>query len=274
MEKIKIRKGKRSLEIIDKRVDNGKAFDWGRTSENYAKYRDIYPEVFYEKIAERGLCVNGQKILDLGTGTGVLPRNMYKYGAKWTGADISDNQIEKAREMSKGTDIEYFVSPAEKLCFDDGAFDVITACQCFWYFDHEKIADKFYSWLRPGGRLLLLYMAWLPYEDNIAGESEKLVLRYNPGWTGAGETRHPIDIPECYNKYFELKYHEEYETKVYFTRESWNGRMKACRGVEASLTAEETAQWEKEHIALLKRIAPEEFDILHYAAMAELVRKA
>lgn len=264
------------MEIIDERIDGGKAFDWGKTSKDYAMYRDIYPDIFYQKIVDRGLCIKGQNVLDLGTGTGVLPRNMYYYGATWTGTDISPEQIEQAEQLAKaaGMNIRFQAEATENLNFPVESFDVITACQCFWYFDHEKIADKLYSWLRHGGRLLLLYMAWLPYEDNIAGESEKLVLRYNPGWTGAGETRHPIDIPECYNKYFELKYHEEYETKVHFTRESWNGRMKACRGVEASLTAEETAQWEKEHIALLKRIAPEEFDILHYAAMAELVRKA
>ena len=31
---------------------------------------------------------------------------------------------------------------------------------------------------------------------------------------------------------FELVYHEEYRVKVHFTRETWNGRMKACGGIE------------------------------------------
>ena len=85
------------MDRIDERIDAGKAFDWGRTSKEYAKYRDIYPEEFYKKIVERGLCVKGQKVLDLGTGTGVLPRNMYKYGAEWVGTDISPEQIEQAK---------------------------------------------------------------------------------------------------------------------------------------------------------------------------------
>ncbi len=62
--------------INDERIDSGKGFDWGRTSENYAKFRDIYTEEFYKKIVDRGLCINDQMVLDLGTGTGVLPRNM------------------------------------------------------------------------------------------------------------------------------------------------------------------------------------------------------
>lgn len=254
-------------------IDNGKPFDWGRTSDDYAKYRDIYPEVFYRKIVDRGLCVTGQRVLDLGTGTGVLPRNMHRYGAKWVGTDISQNQIEKAKELSGGMDIEYIVSAAEKPEFENNSFDIVTACQCFWYFDHEKTADSLHRLIKPGGRFLILYMAWLPFEDEIAGESEKLVLQYNPDWTGAGETRHPFFIPECYNRYFNLVHHEEYDVMVPFTRESWNGRMKACRGVGASLSKAEVDAWEKEHIALLNRIAPESFDVLHYVAMSELVRK-
>ena len=89
------------MEIKDSRIDAGKAFDWGRTSKEYARYRDIYPEEFYRKIVDRDLCVKGQRVLDLGTGTGVLVRNLYSYGADWTGIDISPEQIEQARITGK-----------------------------------------------------------------------------------------------------------------------------------------------------------------------------
>ena len=41
------------MEITDERIDGGKAFDWGKTSEDYARYRDIYPPIFYRKIIDR-----------------------------------------------------------------------------------------------------------------------------------------------------------------------------------------------------------------------------
>jgi len=251
-------------------IDGGKPFDWGRTSEDYAKYRDIYPRGFYEKIISRGLCVNGQRVLDLGTGTGVLPRNMYSCGAKWTGIDVSENQIAQAKRLSEGMDIDYYAISAEEIGFPDNTFDVITACQCFWYFDHERILPNLCRMLKHQGKLLVLYMAWLPHEDRIAGESERLVLKYNPEWSGAGETVHQIYIPECYFGRFKLNYHEEYPLLVPFTRESWNGRIKACRGIGASLSDSETAQWEREHTAMLNKIAPEKFEIAHYAAISEL----
>ena len=67
---------------------------------------------------------------------------------------------------------------------------------------------------------------------------------------------------------------EEYDLMVPFTKESWHGRMKACRGVQASLSEEETVRWEKEHMQFLSETAPEKFDILHYAAIAVLKKKA
>ena len=263
------------MKISDQRIDNGKVFDWGRTSTEYAKYRDIYPEIFYRKIVERGLCVKGQNVLDIGTGTGVLPRHMVRYGAKWTGTDISPEQIAWAVKLSEaqGAEIDFQAVSAEQMRFPNETFDVVTACQCFWYFDHEKIAPMLWDVLKPDGKLLILYMAWLPFEDAIAGASEKIVLKYSPQWSGAGETRKPIGIPDAVLRCFEVEDHEEYDVKVPFTRESWHGRMKACRGVGASLSAEELARWEKEHWEMLEDEAPETFEVLHYAALAVLRKK-
>jgi SAM-dependent methyltransferase len=198
---------------------------------------------------------------------------MAKYGASWTGIDISENQIQKARELSEGMDIEYLVSSVEDLDIPNQSFDVITACQCFWYFDHNKIAKKLYDLLKPGGHLVVMQMDWLPFEDKIAYASENLVLQYNPTWGGAGETRHKVKIDESYDPYFIRTYDEVYDIEVPFTRESWAGRIHACRGVGASLSPEEIECFNKEHKALLEQIAPESFTILHYGAYADLLRR-
>lgn len=146
------------MEITNKNIDHGKAFDWGKTSEDYAKYRDIYPKEFYAKLAELSLGVKGQNVLDLGTGTGVIPRNMYSYGAKWTGADISENQIMYAEKLSKsaGMDIDYIVASAEAVDYPDRTFDVITACQCFMYFDKSIVLPKFHQMLKDHGHFAIL----------------------------------------------------------------------------------------------------------------------
>ena len=52
------------MEITNKNIDGGKAFDWGKTSDDYARYRDIYPEAFYKLLTDRGLGVSGQRALE------------------------------------------------------------------------------------------------------------------------------------------------------------------------------------------------------------------
>lgn len=255
--------------IKDKRFDNGKGFDWGLASSDYAKYRDIYPDEFYERIVNLGYCKDGQRVLDLGTGTGVLPRNMYKYGAKFTGTDISENQIKYAKELSERLDIDYIVSSAESLSFPNESFDIVTACQCFMYFDKKIILPKIHGFLKDNGHFLILYMAWLPFESEIAKAGEDLVLKYNPEWTGARMTRYKMDEPDWLAGLFEVANAITYDIDVPFTRESWNGRMKACRGIDASLPPEKIIAFEKEHLEYLAAV-PERFTIPHYASILDL----
>lgn len=250
-------------------IDNGKPFDWGRTSEDYAKFRDIYPAEFYDRIKALGLCKSGSRVLDIGTGTGVLPRALYDTGAHFTGADISENQIEQAKYLAqqRGMDIDFLCCPAERLPFGNNTFDTVLACQCFWYFNHQQLAPLLYSILKNDGRFAALSMEWLPFEDKTAEESERLILKYNPDWSGKGEVVHKTEIPDCYRTYFVVESAETFMLDVPFTRESWNGRIKACRGIGASLPKEKIAQFEREHMALLESIVPEKFTVKHFAAI-------
>ena len=44
-------------------IDKGNEFDFGRTSENYAMYRDIYPKSMYDKLIAFGIGKPNQRIL-------------------------------------------------------------------------------------------------------------------------------------------------------------------------------------------------------------------
>lgn len=264
------------MDIQIQNIDGGKAFDWGRTSDDYAKYRDIYPEAFYAAILKRGFCQNGQKCLDLGTGTGVLPRNLYHAGAEWCGTDISPEQIEQAKMLAaaNGLQIDFRVASAETTDDPAESFDVVTACQCYWYFNPETAYSNIARMLKKDGVLILLYMGWLASESKIADESEKIVLQYNPKWTGAGDWRHLISPPEQAMQYFDMLEQTMFDLSVRFTRESWHGRMRACRGVGASLSPEQLMAWDDDHRQMLAQIAPDAFEIPHYAAVTVLKKKA
>ena len=126
-------------------IDHGRSFDFGRTSSDYAKYRDVYPQELYRWLQALEIECRGQCVLDLGTGAGVLPRNLAPYGARFVGIDLSAEQIRQAELLSRSSEgnIRYLTSPAEEISFPDTVFDAVTACQCFFYFDHTRLAPSY-----------------------------------------------------------------------------------------------------------------------------------
>ncbi len=254
-------------------IDNGTPFDWNKISENYVRYRNIYPKEFLKRF--KGIYGKGIKTLDIGTGTGVLPLALYEDGAKITGVDPAEKQIEEAKRIcsQKGVKADFICSKAEEIQFAPESFDAATACQCFWYLSHEELSKKIFELLKDNGIFVAAVMNWLPLEDKIVSETEELILKYNPNWVGAGEIRHKIEIPECYHKYFDIVNEEVFDLDIPFTRETWNGRIMACRGTGAALSKEKADEFQKEHLKLLSEIAPEEFKIKHYAAFAVMRKK-
>ena len=244
--------------ISNKNIDGGKAFDWGFTSESYAKYRDIYPEQLYDRLRELGVAADGSTWLDIGTGTGVLPQNMYNEKAQITGVDISKEQIHYARLNAEKHhwNINYIVSPAESTGLPDNSFDSITAAQCFWYFDREKIRSEIKRLLKPAGILIKIYLTYT-LDDEIASMSHQLVKQFNRNWTPAKS-----GSKDMFDELFEGRVTESFECEIPFTRESWHGRMCACRGTLASMDEEPFENWSNTHKKKLEAY-PEEFTVKH-----------
>ena len=105
-------------------IDGGTSFDFGKTASAYAEYRDIYPKELYDRLRCLGVGANGTAWLDLGTGTGVLPKNLYNENCEITGADISAEQIAFARKEAaeSGKRIYYITASAENTGLESNQF--------------------------------------------------------------------------------------------------------------------------------------------------------
>ena len=51
-------------------IDAGRSIDWGKTSQDYDRYRPGPPDSFYRKLQALDVGLPGQSLLDMGTGTG------------------------------------------------------------------------------------------------------------------------------------------------------------------------------------------------------------
>ncbi len=246
-------------------IDHNSDFDFGKTSGNYAKFRDIYPKSMYDKLIEMGIGKKDQRILDLGSGTAVLPINLYHTGAYFTATDIAENQIlcGKALAEQKGMDrVAFKVCSAEDTGFEDNSFDAVTAVQCFPYFDAEKAAAEIFRVLKPHGLFCKILMDWLPREDDVIAEMIALVKRYHPAWNPEGFQETEFRFPRWAKNRFRSEAVVSYDVSLRFTKEAWLGRVLTCRGVGASLSAEKIAAFENEYRGMLEKY-DEPLDLRH-----------
>ncbi len=244
--------------LANKNIDNGREFDWGLTSADYAKYRDIYPKELYDRLKELGVAEDGTSWLDIGTGTGVLPQNLYNDNASITAVDITEEQIRYARINAEknGRNINYLVSPAESTDLPDNSFDCITAAQCFWYLDRERMVPEIKRMLKPNGKFIKIYMSYT-LDDEIASKSHSLVKEMNKSWTPAAS-----GSKDMFDDLFYGRVTESFYCDIPFTRDSWHGRMCACRGSLASMDKKTFSRWNKAHRDFLSA-CPEKFTIKH-----------
>jgi SAM-dependent methyltransferase len=189
-----------------------------------------------------------------------LARGLAARGAIVAGVDVSPEQIACARRLAPA--IDFHVSPAERTPFADASFDAVTANQCWLYFDAPRAIAEARRVVVAGGVLVTSHLSWLPREDPVAASTEALVLSHNPHWSAGDWDGHVPAHPQ-WARALRLRSSFVYDERIEFTRETWRGRIRACRGVGASMSAEEVARFDADHDALLRRIAPERFDVLH-----------
>lgn len=127
----------------------------------------------------------GDRVLDVGCGTGNAALTARRVGASVVGIDISPRMLDHAREnaaLAGYDDLEWLIGDAEHLPFPDGSFDVV--CSNFGHVfapDASRATREMVRVVAPGGRVALT--AWTP--TGIVGRLTELLADRIPA--GAGD---------------------------------------------------------------------------------------
>lgn len=118
--------------------------DFGQASEDYAHHRAGFPDSLFERLATYGVGEKNQSIVDLGTGTGSLARGFASRGCSVIGIDPAEEMLNEAckLDVNAGVQVEYRVATAENTQLPDASFDIVTAGQCWHWFDRSKAAGE------------------------------------------------------------------------------------------------------------------------------------
>jgi SAM-dependent methyltransferase len=110
----------------------------------------------------------GERILDLGTGTGLAARRAAARGAAVVGVDLGVELIESARSLAsaEGLQIDFRVGDAEELPFEDASFNgILSTFGVMFVGRPQDAAREIARVCRAGGRVALA--SWTP-ESSIA----------------------------------------------------------------------------------------------------------
>ena len=157
-----------------------------------------FPDRFFERLFNDGIVRQGDRVLDLGTGTGTIARGLAKRGCVVTGLDPSDAMLEQAKALAaeEGVDIRLVQAGAEQTHLPGGSFDVVIAGTCWHWFDRPNAALEARRVLTPSGRLLIANLDWLPLPATWSTQprsSSTRTTRRGMGMTA--RTSHPSGSP-------------------------------------------------------------------------------
>lgn len=116
----------------------------------------------------------GERILDLGCGTGVLTNEIHKICRHALGIDSSENMINEAR--AKFPDVEFQIVNAYDFKFE-GEFDaVFSNAALHWMTKPEEVIKNIWNSLKPGGRFV--------FEMGGQGNLQKILQTVTDALTG------------------------------------------------------------------------------------------
>jgi SAM-dependent methyltransferase len=221
---------------------------------------DVWSLGTYERLAARFAPVqdelvarvgihDGDRVLDLASGTGEVAVRAAKTGAKVTAVDIAAPMIEKARRRAEeeGVEIVFDVGDAEYLPYEDACFDAIVSnFGLIFAPDHANVASELARVACPGARVG--FTAWKP--------NRKLGELYR------GFTEDPIEGRESYE--WGREDHVEDMLGDDFDLEFEDGTLwlEADSGEEIWQLFSESAP---PVIALVKRLDPKQVEEFHRA---------
>jgi trans-aconitate 2-methyltransferase len=165
---------------------------------------------------------SGERILDLGCGTGHLTAKIADAGAVVTGMDSSPSMIAQARQNFPS--LRFVLADARDFRFEEPFDAVFSNAALHWIHDAESVVKSIRAALRPGGRLVL--------EMGAKGNIQQIRHAIETALTEAGHTpKSPWFFPSA-AEYCTLLEKQGFEIRMAQTFERWPKLEHPERGLQ------------------------------------------
>jgi SAM-dependent methyltransferase len=131
------------------------------------------------KLVKFAQVAKGQRVLDVGCGTGVVAVTAARRGAKVSGLDLTPALLERARQSASvaSVDIDFVEGDAEALPYPDASFDVVLSQFGHIFAPRPAVAlQEMLRVLKAGGRIA--FATWPP--EHFTGQMFTFIAGYLP----------------------------------------------------------------------------------------------
>ena len=232
--------------------------NFGKAAGDYGTFRAGFPESIFDRFGEFNIGRPDQTVIDLGTGTGTLARGFSLRDCKVIGVDPDPRMIAEAKKLDRQNkvSVRYVEAKAECTGLENGVADVVTAGQCWHWFDQSRVIAEVIRLLKSGGKLVIANFDWLPLAGNVVEATEALIMQHNPDWHfGGGVGMYPQYLPALSEAGMQDIQTFSYDMDVPYTPEVWRGRIRASAGV-AGLDSGLAQKFDADHSAMLSNRFP------------------
>ena len=135
--------------------------------------KTAWQEIFMEALGKEKL-----KVVDVGTGPGIVAFHLAELGHDVTGVDLSEEMLKNARENAArfNLPVEFRHGDAENLPFEDESFDAVVNRHVLWTLPNpDKAIAEWKRVLKPGGKIVIVDGNWYL---NLDGSLKRRVWRY------------------------------------------------------------------------------------------------
>ncbi|WP_326568259.1 methyltransferase domain-containing protein [Amycolatopsis rhabdoformis] len=228
------------------------AESFGIDAERYDRARPRYPAELITQLTQAG----PKEVLDIGTGTGIVARQLQEKGKTVLGVEPDERMAEFARRQNLDVEVATF----EEWDPKGRTFDLLTAGQAWHWVDPEKGGEKAAEVLKPGGVLALFWHLFVPPPDiarafgeaftkavpespiKIQGQKAPTPVAYKPlaDKTFTGDKWHQAEqhIYEWHHDYTRDEYLDLLPTQGGLTRVSTEQRDQVLTAVGAAIDAQ------------------------------------
>jgi SAM-dependent methyltransferase len=220
----------------------------------FSRYLEPDARLFFRRIGVEP----GQKVLDVGCGTGQLALIAARAGVQVSGCDIATNSIQRARIRASQEQLTatFDEGDAEALPYADAQFDVVTSLLGAMFAPRPNlVASELVRVCKPGGKIAMAN--WTP--QGFIGQMFKIIARYiapngmpSPVLWGDQATVHErlrdgvLDL-RCTYRFYQFEYPFPPDVVVDFFREHYGPMSRAFGALDvdcqAQLKADLVALW-------------------------------